>query len=68
MRQWVERLVFSAAGAVGASGFVALVEAGRRDLIGTRPECLVGPAPGEPTHRAAERFERQRRGPKGKRA
>jgi uncharacterized radical SAM protein YgiQ len=46
----------------------ALVEAGRRDLIGTRPECLVGPAPGEPTHRAAERFERQRRGPKGKRA
>jgi len=27
MRQWVERLVFSAAGAVGASGFVALVEA-----------------------------------------
>ena len=27
MRQWIERLVFSAAGGVGAAGFVALVEA-----------------------------------------
>jgi uncharacterized radical SAM protein YgiQ len=42
----------------------ALVQAGRRDLIGTRPECLVPPAPGRQSGRGRGRG----RGAKGRRA
>ena len=47
----------------------ALIEAGRKELIGNRPECLVGPAPGESPRRtpspAARRTLLPKKRPRG---